>query len=77
VASNQQEKTHFSTNKGMKIMTVFFVQRESCKQLRLLSLLLIGCHTQNEEVAGVFIIVLTVHAPTEDKIYDVKGSIYE
>jgi hypothetical protein len=36
-----------------------------------------GCRTQYSEVAGCDIIVLNVHAPTEDKIDDAKDRFYE
>jgi hypothetical protein len=42
-----------------------------------LSLLVIGCHTWYWEVRWCNIIVLSVHAPTEDKTDDVKDSFYE
>jgi hypothetical protein len=49
-------------------------ERESYQQLRDLSLLVIGCHII---ITGRWchIIGLNVHAPTEDKTDDVKGSL--
>jgi hypothetical protein len=48
---------------------IFLCIRESYQQLRGFSLLVMGCWCH--------IIVLNVHAPTEDKTDDVKDSFYE
>jgi hypothetical protein len=48
--------------------------RESYRQLRGLSLLVIGCHISGR---WCHTIVLNVQAPTEDKTYEVKDSFYE
>jgi hypothetical protein len=48
VAPNLREKTHFSMERGMRIMNyvqIFLFISESYKQLRRLRLLVIGCHT--------------------------------
>jgi hypothetical protein len=48
LASNQQENTHFSMERGMRTMNwvqSFLCIRGSCKQLGGLGLLVIGCHT--------------------------------
>jgi hypothetical protein len=46
--TNQQENAHFSIERGMRTMNFvqfIFCIRESCQQLRGLSLLVVGCHT--------------------------------
>jgi hypothetical protein len=48
VAPNEQENTHLSMERGMRIMNwvqVFVCMRESYQQLRVLGLLVTGCHT--------------------------------
>jgi exonuclease III len=80
VAPNLLDNTHFSTERGMKIMNQvqgFFVHKRiisAVKRVEFVSdwvsyIILRGhwCH----------IIVLNVHAPTEDKTDEVKDSFYE
>jgi exonuclease III len=54
----------------------FLCIRESYQQLRGLNLLMIGCHIQLKD-RWCHIIVLNVHATTEDKTDEVKDSFYE
>jgi hypothetical protein len=79
VAPNQQENTHFSMERGMRIM--------SCVQVLLLHKRIISAVKRVEFVSDsmlyiiimsrwCYIIVLNIHARTEDKI-NVKDSFYE
>jgi hypothetical protein len=79
VALNQQANIYFSIEKRIKFMNyvqVFFVHKRiksAVKRVEFLSdmmssIILIG--------RGCNIIVLNVHAPTEDKIDDIKDRFY-
>jgi exonuclease III len=71
---------HFSTERGMRTMNwvqVFLYVRESYQQLRGLSLLMIGMSYIILRGWWFHIIVLNVHASTEDKTDDVKDGFYE
>jgi hypothetical protein len=72
------EYTYGKGNENHELGTgVFFLRvRDSYRQLRRLGLLVIGCHIV---LRGCWchIIVLNIHAPTEEKTDDVKDSFYE
>jgi hypothetical protein len=67
VAANLLENTHLSMERGMRIISA--VKRVKFVSDRMSYIMLRGrwCH----------IIVLNVHAPTEDKTDDVKDCFYE
>jgi hypothetical protein len=75
VALNLQENTHFFMERGMRIMNwvhkriLSAVKKVEFFSDRMSYLILRGrwCHS----------IVLNVHAPTEDKTYDLEDSFYE
>jgi hypothetical protein len=74
-ALNLQENTHFSTQRGMKIMNyvqVFLCIRESSvvKRVEIVSGIMSLCRCCH-------IIVLYVHPPTEYKTDDVKDRFYQ
>jgi hypothetical protein len=61
-------------NGNHELGTGFSYIRESYQQSRGWSLLVIGCHTYYVRGRWCDIIVLNVHAPTDDKIDDMKDS---
>jgi hypothetical protein len=74
-------KLNDDIDKGKAVETnwvqVFLYIRESCQQLRGLSLLVIRMPYIILRGCWLHIIFWNVHAPTEDKIDDVKGGFYE
>jgi hypothetical protein len=73
VALHQQENTHSSVERGMRTMNwmqgLLYI-RKPYQQLRGMSDTLLRGQ-------WFHIIVVTTHAPTEDKIDDVKDNFYE
>jgi hypothetical protein len=67
VAPNQQENTHFSTERRKRIISA--VKKVEFVSGRISHIILRGRWCYN--------ILLNIHAPTENKIDDVKGSFYE
>jgi hypothetical protein len=83
VALNQQENTRFSMESGMRMMSwvqiFFFCTREWYQQLRVTKVELVNNRMSYVILRGRWchIVILNVHVPTEDKIDDVKDSLYE
>jgi hypothetical protein len=81
VALNLLEKTHFSTERGMRIMN--YIQFFFCVHKRIISAVnrveFVTDRTAYIILRGRWcdIIVLSVHAPTQDKTDYVKDSFYK
>jgi hypothetical protein len=79
VAPHQQGNTHFSTERGMRTMNWvqgFFIHKRITSAVKRVEFV-------NDRMPYIIlrgrwfhIIVLNVHAPTEDKSADVKDSFY-
>jgi hypothetical protein len=80
VAPNLRGNTHFSTERGMRnlnwVQVVLFI-RESYQQLRGFEFVCDKMSYIITKCRWCRIIVLNVHAPTDDKTDDVKDSFYE
>jgi hypothetical protein len=80
VAPNQQENTHYSMERGMRILNrvhIFFVHNRIISAAK--SVVFVSDRMSYITLRGRWshIIVLNAHAPTEDKTDDVQDSFYE